>query len=399
MAAPAAGGEELHRGREPSGAPSAAPPPLPAREPPLLPTEPATGELTLIFAGDLMDHSVNIAQRPYSAIYAAVTPILRRADLAFANLEFAIDSTRPFSAWPCFSVRPDYVQAAIDAGFNVFSVANNHAFDFGTTGVEETYDSMERLALSDGVHFSGVRRRSQHPLEPETIEVKGFRIGFLAVTELLNHGLRSDLVNVVDYRDPAARERFIGYLRSLTRRYDLFILSVHGGVEYDLSPEPAKEALFREAVGAGVGILWGHHPHVLQPWESVVVGGVRHLLIYSNGNFVSGQTSEIDPASPWLPRTFTGDSALFRVRVGRVNGKASVLGVQPILISNYRDAQGTVVVRPLARLATEDLPGRWQDYYRYRWEVMKRFATPRSDFAHGERKAKGTSSPTALLAR
>ena len=367
-----------------SGAPASAQ----SLEPPAdgKPDVPPADELTLAFAGDIMAHPINYTKRPYSAIYEAVSPVLRASDLAFANLELTIDPALPLAGWPRFVVHADYIQAAIDAGFNVFSDANNHIYDYGAQGVESTYRVMEGLARTENVHFSGIRPNPETPMRPVTIERGGFRIGYLAITEFLNYGLRSDLVNVVDYRDAAERERFISYLRTITKEYDLFILSVHGGVEYDLTPEPAKRKFFHEAVEAGVGIVWSQHPHVLEPWEVVTVDGLRRLIIYSNGNFISGQTSEINPETPWVARSFTGDSAIFRVRVGRVDGGASVLSVDPLLISNYKNREGEMVVRPLAQLAACGLPEPWSAYYRYRYQEM-RMLVARADAPAGERVA------------
>ncbi len=344
------------------------------------------GVLSLAFAGDIMAHPINYSKRPYSAIYDAVSPVLHTADLAFANLELTIDPALPLAGWPRFAIHPNYVQAAIDAGFNVFSDANNHVYDYGRKGVESTYRVMEHFAQTEDIHFSGIRPNPEMPMRPVTIEERGFRIGYLAITEFLNYGLDSDLVDVVDYRDPAERERFISYLRSITKQYDLFILSVHGGVEYALTPDPAKEEFFHEAVEAGVDIVWCQHPHVLEPWELITVDGVRRLIIYSNGNFVSGQTSEIDPETPWVARCYTGDSAIFRVQVGRVDGRVTVVSVDPLLISNYKNREGEMVVRPLSQLAEEDLPRPWSAYYRYRYEVM-RMLVARADAPAEERLA------------
>ncbi len=343
-------------------------------------------ELSLAFAGDIMAHPINYEHRPYSAIYEAVAPVLHASDLAFANLELTIDPGLPLAGWPRFAIHPDYVQASIAAGFNVFSDANNHINDYGTPGIESTYRVMEGFARTEDIHFSGIRPSPETPMRPVTIERQGFRIGFLAITEFLNYGLHSDLVNTVDYRDPTARERFISYLRSITGRYDLFILSVHGGIEYDLNPEPAKQEFFHEALEAGVSIVWCQHPHVLEPWEVVTVDGLRRLIIYSNGNFISGQISEINPATPWVARSFTGDSAIFRVLVGRIDGKATVLSVDPLLISNYKNREGEMVVRPLAELASGGLPAPWSAYYRYRYEVM-RMLVARENAPQGQRVA------------
>ena len=93
--------------------------------------------------------------------------------------------------------------------------------------------------------------------------------------------------------------------------------------------------------------------------------------IFSNGNFVSGQISEIDPNAQSAPRAYTGDSAIIRVRVAKEGGSASVLSVSPFFISDFRTGADQMVVRPLEALVNEPLPDVWHRYYAYRYEVMK----------------------------
>ncbi len=87
-----------------------------------------------------MTHPALAGMTDYSQIYRGVADVLRGSDLSFANLEFPVDSTRPSTGYPLFNAHQDYVQAAADAGINVFSMANNHAFDGGApaTGVSRS---------------------------------------------------------------------------------------------------------------------------------------------------------------------------------------------------------------------------------------------------------------------
>jgi len=89
--------------------------------------------LQLTFAGDIMIHTANYLTADYPAIYRSIAPLLRKDDLSFANLEFPVDPSRPFSSYPRFNGSPEYLRAAVEAGIDVFSLANNHAFDQGRT--------------------------------------------------------------------------------------------------------------------------------------------------------------------------------------------------------------------------------------------------------------------------
>jgi len=327
--------------------------------------------LNLAFVGDIMAHEVNLTHPPYPAIYSRIESTIQQADLAFANLEFTIDPNLPLAGYPAFNVHPEYVEAAVDAGFRVFSVANNHIYDYGSAGIAATIAALDGLQESDGIIYSGIRSTGTDPMEPVTIERDGWRIGFLAITEFVNGYLKPDQVNLVNFQDPVVRSSFLDRLKTMTKGYDLFILSVHGGVQYALQPNPVKAAFFREAVKAGVTILWGQHPHVLQPWEIDTVDGTNRLIINSNGNFISGQISEIDPTAPSLPRTYTGDSAIFHVQVSRQSGKTSVVSVYPELVSNIKTADGEMIIEPLDQLVREELSPVWHDYYAYRLKTIR----------------------------
>ncbi len=349
------------------------------------PTVPRSDILTLSFVGDIMAHRVNFTHPPYDAIYRAVAPVIRRADISFANLEFVVDPKLPYAGYPWFNVHPEYVEAAIGAGFRAFSIANNHIYDYGAGGVRESYLALDSLRKRDGIVFSGIHPNGQSGLVPETIQRKGWRIGFLAITEFLNRYLRSEQVNVVNFDNPIERTSFLAKLKGMAAGYDLFILSVHGGDEYALRPNPAKEAFFRQAVRAGVTIVWGQHPHVLQPWELETVDGAQRLIINSAGNFISGQTESIDPAAPATPRANTGDSAIFRVTVRREQGRANVVSVDPLLISNRKTEDGQMVVEPLNELVRMPLSPSWHDYYTYRLRVAQSLSYGERVLADGSR--------------
>src|SRR6185369_14910611 len=85
---------------------------------------------------------------PYEYIYENVKYLLQADDLSFVNLETPVVETAPYSSYPLFNVHSEYVWPAIQAGFDVFSLANNHAGDRGSSGIPKTIKAMEDLATS-----------------------------------------------------------------------------------------------------------------------------------------------------------------------------------------------------------------------------------------------------------
>ena len=103
-------------------------------------------DVTLASVGD-----VNLGDLPGAYIsrlgvrypWTSVAPVLRRADVAFGNLECAI-STRGFPVQKQFTFRGRPGVAAGDgrfAGFDVVNLANNHVGDYGTAAMLDTIDT------------------------------------------------------------------------------------------------------------------------------------------------------------------------------------------------------------------------------------------------------------------
>jgi poly-gamma-glutamate synthesis protein (capsule biosynthesis protein) len=330
---------------------------------------PAVGSpdtLQLSFAGDIMAHRVNYSMDAFSDIYENVAEVLHRADLSFANLEFTVDPERPYSTYPRFNVHPEYVAAAIAGGFDVFSLANNHTTDFGRDSIRRTLESMTRLAQSRGIWFSGIRERHNEGFRIRTISAGDWQIAFLAVTLFVNDPSRGiELVNFVDLRDVQGRRHLGNVIAAAARNHDAVVVSVHGGVEYSLLPHPEKDAFLRELAVAGATVVWGHHPHVLQPWSYYRRrNGTNALILHSTGNFISGQIHYLGPDDAGRRRAFTGDSAIFRVTLARFDDGASVAMVNPLHIANVREPSGGFAVYPMDALP--ELAPQWQEYYRAR---------------------------------
>ena len=327
--------------------------------------------LSISFAGDIMAHSINYEMDDFAAIYRDIEYILRHDDLSFGNLEFPMFPGTPQRSFPDFNVHPEYVEAAVYAGFDVFSVANNHVMDQGTGGVLSTLGEMERIGseLPYRIWISGIKHREEEWTVTE-IRMKGWKIGFAAVSQYSNTPPDRDLVRIVDYRKKGERERFLRWVGEESEKYDLFILSYHGGVEYRRTPDPEKKAFFSALIDSGVDILYGHHPHVLQPVELVHTDEGEKIIFYSCGNLISGQNRIIDPDLPWEDWSYTGDAAIFRIEVVDVGGMTSIGIKRPLLIGNVITPDRDVLIRPLETLAQAPLYGGWNEFYQGRFEIM-----------------------------
>jgi len=105
-------------------------------------------------------------------------PFLRSADIAFANLESPIGDKGRFINM--FQAPPEAVEGLAFAGFDVVSLANNHALDYHIDGMLETM----RLLREYGIAYIGAGRDIQEARSPLIMEVKGVKVGFLSYTEM-----------------------------------------------------------------------------------------------------------------------------------------------------------------------------------------------------------------------
>jgi hypothetical protein len=206
---------------------------------------------------------------------------IARHDLAFYNQETILGGVElGLSTYPCFNSPREVGDAFIDAGFNLVSLANNHALDRSEKAVLRSleYWSGKRNVLTAGSYSSQTDRD-----EMPTVEVNGITCAFLAYTTLTN-GLRppEGKAYYVNVYDPEKVRMDVEKARAVA---DVIIVSMHWGSEYVFTPTKAQTDIAERLAELGVHIVVGHHPHVVQP--VTMVGDT--LVIYSLGNFLSAQ--------------------------------------------------------------------------------------------------------------
>lgn len=314
-----------------------------------------------------MAHDVNYKTAPLSDIYKGVRSELINDDLSFINLEFPIDETIKQSSYPAFNVHPGYVEAAIDGGFDVFSLANNHTNDYGIDSVLKTVDNMEKFQDKESVIYSGVFREDKKGFRVEVIQVKDIKVGFIAMSEFNNNYWNkagAKKIYITDYKNSEHVDRLEKFIKSIDEQVDCLILSYHGGAEYKQNPSEGRKEFFSRMIDAGVDILWGHHPHVLQPWYKQSREDGDKLVMYSLGNFVSGQLAIVDPENHNINFAATGFSSLFKVDVKMEDGKLKILKAEPKMIANVRNENNYFVTVFKSVALGHPMNDKWKEFYK-----------------------------------
>ncbi|NND55088.1 MAG: CapA family protein [Gammaproteobacteria bacterium] len=293
----------------PATEPAPAPPP---------PPPPDNRRITVAAVGDIMlgtDFPENrLADDDGAGYLNEVAPLLRAADIAFGNLEgVLLDGGEPAkkcsnpSACYLFRSPTRYAAHLRNAGFDVISLANNHARDFGEEGRDA---SMQALSLQGIVHSGreGTVASWQHD---------GLRFAMLAFSPtkgswpLLSVGIAEAAVAEV----------------ALT--HDIVIVSFHGGAE----GKPGAERLgfgmeyaygeprgnvvdfAHRVIDAGADLVLGHGPHVPRALELYR----DRLIAYSLGNFATYYGISVSGAKGYAPVLLTEIDAQGRFRGGRLH--------------------------------------------------------------------------------
>ncbi len=345
---------------------------------------PGKDSLLISFAGDLMAHNVLWKNTDdYDPMYDDVREMLNNSDLSIVNLETPVDGKKPYSTYPQFNVHRDYVEAAIRAGFNIFSLANNHTNDKGLEGIQETascFASLQEEAKDSDrpIYYSGLKEGKDADYSYALFEHKGWKILFLAVTEILNTNISRDHINFLR-QDANSRKNFELYVKELREENpcDLFILSVHcGEPEYILTVAKEQSNFYHELLENGVDVIWANHPHVARDWEVAVneQNFPSKMIFYSQGNTISGQRTNPSFDFPTVMREYTGDGFITNVRILKDEKGIRIVNIDPVLITTYITLERSYLIKQLndsfiAELREEGRE-KWAKYLEARRRLM-----------------------------
>ncbi len=252
--------------------------------------------------GDLMVHKrqLELARQKdgsydFHPQYALIADSLADADYTLANLETTIGryGDMAYSGFPLFNTPEALLDAVKDAGVDFLTLANNHMLDRYFEGMVTTVDNVEKWGFDHG----GANRTAAEKEAPVVVEVNGIGIGLLCYTQMTN-GMEA-------YCSAAVKEYGVNYLRHADFSRDVqrlrdagaevVIALPHWGEEYNRRPEANTVALAKRMIAAGVDVILGSHPHMVQPVRFVEAeapdGTLRRgLVAYSLGNFISNMT-------------------------------------------------------------------------------------------------------------
>lgn len=247
-------------------------------------------EATLVFGGDVMlsREIGNIMQRKndYTYFWKDIRDLFTDSDVAFINFENPVsDIGENVGSIYSFRADPKTLEGLQYAGIDVVSFANNHVWDWSREAFLQSLELLEQK----GIDYIGAGRNYDESHTAKIIERNGIKVAYLGYTNLLPYSLRqTDSVPSVAGID--MEQMAIDISNAKESGADIVVASFHWGEEYDTTHNNLEEVIAKAVIDAGVDLVIGHHPHVVQEVE-VYNGGV---IAYSLGNLIFDQNFSPD---------------------------------------------------------------------------------------------------------
>ena len=276
----------------------------------------------------------------FNPFFEYVKPWIEGADLAIGDYEGTISDKHPLGGYPLFNAPIEIADTMKDLGYDVVDLAHNHILDTGLYGLKYTNKVFKDRGLDVvGVHVD--KKRSEDKILIK--EVNGIKIAILAYAYGYN-GMEANLTAEEhnNYLADLNEEKMKEEIQRAEKEADITIVMPQMGVEYRLQPTEEQKVLYRKMIDWGADVIFGGHPHVIEPAETVEKDGDKKFIIYSMGNFISNQRMErMD--NKWPER-----GLLMDVTFEKNNGKTIIKTVKahPTLVYsklNGRNMNGIVL--------------------------------------------------------
>jgi len=267
----------------------------------------AEKSVVLLGCGD-----VGPIHEPMDAYSALARPALAGADIRFAQVERVYSergALQVHSGGAHSRVKPHMASVFTDCGFDVVSLASNHAMDWGEDALLDTV----ALFRDNGMHVVGAGRNLHEARRPAIVERNGVKIAFLAYCSILQTGYAAghDKAGIAPLRAHTYYEPFdyqagvpprvvtVPYEEDLAGMVEdiaaakqlahVVVLSLHWGIHFIPRMIADYQVIVANAAfKAGADLILGHHAHT--PKAIGVHQG--KACFYSLSNFIMSSTAK-----------------------------------------------------------------------------------------------------------
>ena len=268
-------------------------------------------QLTVVMSGDVLLHeglwySARLdAQRSgrgvmdFRPLLADMRSCIRGADLAICHLETPLaPKGGPYAGYPVFSVPPQIAPALKWEGYDACTTASNHSLDQGYEGLKRT----QRLLSAAGLRHTGTATSRREARRPLIMTVDGVRVALISSTYGTN-GI--PLPEEAPWSVPLIKAGG-DILREakLARRLgaEVVLAALHWGLEYQSEPSEDQVTLAQRLLKSpAIDLVYGHHAHVVQPFDKVH----GKWVAYGLGNAIAQQDTAIPGLYDGVTARFT----------------------------------------------------------------------------------------------
>ena len=277
--------------------------------------------------GDLLYHDIiYISAKKADGTYdfhenfEYVKPWLKQADLVIGDFEGTVNKDHYLAGYPLFNAPGEVMDAIKDAGYQVLDLAHNHILDSQIEGVVSTADAIEKAGMTPiGVYTHEPRDKAPIVIK----EVNGIKVALLAYSYGFN-GIEQS-ISQEDYNrylSDLDEDKMKAEIERAEKEADITIIMPQMGVEYQIEPTEEQKKLYHKMIDWGADIIFGGHPHVVEPAETVEKEGDKKLIIYSMGNFISNQ--RIETMQDVENAKWTERGVLMDVTIKKKSGKTTI---------------------------------------------------------------------------
>lgn len=235
--------------------------------------------MKILIAGDFYPKGkvkTLIDDKKYEAVLGEVAPIVESADYSIVNYESPVvlgDYKPIVKCGPNLASSENGVEAIKWAGFDMATLANNHTYDFGAEGLNDTIKTCEKY----GIDIVGVGRNLSEAQKVFYKEIDGKK---LAIINCCEHEF-----SIADENTPGANplnpvQQFY-QIQEARKNADYVLVIVHDGHEHFQLPSPRMVETYRFFIDAGADAVVNHHQHCYSGYEVYK----EKLIFYGLGNF------------------------------------------------------------------------------------------------------------------
>ena len=353
------------------------------------PTTPTIAEkedttISVLGAGDVLMHMEQVYSGydsktntyNYDNFFTYVKNYVSTSDLAICNSETTyLGKGHNFSGYPKFNSPKEILNSIKNAGFDMVCSTHNHINDMGDKGIEST----AKLIKEAGLDLLGIKNTVKDK-NYIVKDIKGVKIGITNYTysTIDKNGYRyingltlsKEMETKINLFSDSNIENDLNNMKStydnmIKDGAEFTIFYIHWGNEYQLQPSAQQEKLAGMLNSIGVNVIFGSHPHVVQPIRTLKndTNGNETLVCYSLGNFISNQRFET------MGNIKSEDGLMVKLFITKDSNnklKLTSYETEPTWVYKYVNASGKTVYNILPTnkiLKSNDIEGLSEDVF------------------------------------